>query len=151
MLNCSNTTHFLAEFPIFIKTSKHMLLYYLSFLPFTPVLLSRKRIRSSRISRTISRIENGLQPNLQVEGDSVPLFNIEERLRELGIPGVSIALLANGEIEWARAYGMADSSENRPMTIETMLLAGWISKPVCSLACASAHGMRSDQSGYRRQ
>jgi len=85
------------------------------------------------LEERISRIENALQPNLQIEGDSVSLFNIEERLRELGIPGVSIAFLANGEIEWARACGMADSSENRPMTLETMLLAGSISKPVAAL------------------
>ncbi|REG82278.1 serine hydrolase [Algoriphagus antarcticus] len=85
------------------------------------------------LAERISRIENGLQPNLQIEGDSLTLFNIEERLRELGIPGISIAFLANGGIEWARAYGMADSSENRPMTIETMLLAGSISKPVAAL------------------
>ncbi len=81
----------------------------------------------------ISRIENGLYANVQYFGDSIPKFNIEERLRELGIPGVSIAFINNGEIEWARAYGMADSSENRPMTPETMLLAGSISKPVAAI------------------
>jgi CubicO group peptidase (beta-lactamase class C family) len=94
---------------------------------------SEKESNQVALEERISRIENGLQPNLQIEGDSLLLFNIEERLRELGIPGVSIAFLANGEIEWARAYGMADSSENRPMTIETMLLAGSISKPVAAL------------------
>lgn len=81
----------------------------------------------------ILRIEDGLQPNLQIEGDSVPTYNLEERMRELGIPGVSIAVLNGGGIEWARAYGMADSSENRPVTTETMFLAGSISKPVAAL------------------
>lgn len=80
----------------------------------------------------ISRIENGLQPNLQIEGDSIPNYNIEERLKELGIPGLSIAVINNGEIEWAKGYGMADSSENRPVTTETLFLAGSISKPVAA-------------------
>lgn len=81
----------------------------------------------------ISRIENGLQPNLQIQGDSIPNYNIEERMRTLGIPGVSIAVIYEGQLEWAKGYGMADSSENRPVTTETMFLAGSISKPVAAL------------------
>lgn len=85
------------------------------------------------LSERIARIENGLQPNLQIQGDSLPYFNIEERMQELGIPGVSIAMINNGEIEWAKGYGMADISENRAVTTETMFLAGSISKPVAAI------------------
>jgi CubicO group peptidase (beta-lactamase class C family) len=88
---------------------------------------------NSELEARITRIENGLMSNLQIEGEEVPTFNINDRLKELGIPGLSIAVVSNGKIEWARAYGMADSSENRPMTTETMLLAGSISKPVAAL------------------
>ena len=85
------------------------------------------------LAEKISRIENGLQPNLQIAGDSIPNYNIEERMRELGIPGLSIALINTGEIEWAKAYGIADSSENRQVTTETLFLAGSISKPVAAI------------------
>lgn len=85
------------------------------------------------LAERISRIENGLQPNLQIQGDSIPTYNIEERLKALGIPGVSIAVLNNGQVEWAKGYGMADSSENRPVTVETLFLAGSISKPVAAI------------------
>lgn len=85
------------------------------------------------LAAKLDRIENGLQPNLQIQGDSIPNFNIEERLKELGIPGVSIAVIQNGEIEWAKGYGMADSTENRRVTPETLFLAGSISKPVAAL------------------
>lgn len=85
------------------------------------------------LQERIVRIENGLQPNLQIQGDSIPNYNIEERLQELGIPGVSIAVINNGEIEWAKGYGIADSAENREVTPETMFLAGSISKPVAAL------------------
>mgnify|MGYP001800512163 CR=1 FL=1 len=81
----------------------------------------------------IDRIENGLQLTLQIEGDAIPTFHVEERLKELGIPGVSIAVLKDGEIEWAKGYGMAAVSENRPVTTETMFLAGSISKPVAAI------------------
>ncbi|MEM6524041.1 MAG: serine hydrolase domain-containing protein [Bacteroidota bacterium] len=93
------------------------------------------------LEKKISRIENGLQPNLQIEGDSVPTYNIEERMRELGIPGLSVAVLYNGEIEWAKGYGKADSSYNRSVTTETLFLAGSISKPV---AATRAHQLAEE-------
>lgn len=87
------------------------------------------------LDERISRIENGLQSNLQIKyGDNRPIltFNIEERMKELGISGVSIAVLNNGVIEWAKGYGIADSLENRKVTTETLFQAGSISKPVAA-------------------
>ena len=81
----------------------------------------------------LARIENGLAPGFQIKGQDRVTFNIEERLAELNIPGLSVAFVANGDIEWQRAYGMADIAENRPMRTDTMLLAGSISKPVAAL------------------
>jgi len=81
----------------------------------------------------VARIESGLIPDFWIKGaDPVP-FNINERLDELGIPGLSVAFVADGKIEWARAYGMSSVAENRPMETDTMLLAGSISKPVAAL------------------
>ena len=85
------------------------------------------------LAERISSIENGLQPSLQIQGEPVPGYNIEERMKVLGIPGVSIAVLNEGNIEWAKGYGMADSSERRPVTTETLFLAGSISKPVAAV------------------
>ena len=81
----------------------------------------------------ILRIENGLMLPLQIKGETPKTFNINDRLKELEIPGLSIAFVNDDKVEWARAYGMADVGENRPMTTETMLLAGSISKPVAAL------------------
>lgn len=87
----------------------------------------------SNLEARIKRIENGLVSNLQIEGEENPTYNINDRLKELNIPGLSIAFVSNGKVEWARAYGMADRNESQPMTTETMLLAGSISKPVAAL------------------
>lgn len=89
--------------------------------------------QESKLEDRIQRIENGLMPALQIKGKAIPTFNINERLKQLGIPGASIAFVHNGKVEWARAYGMADISQNKPMTPETMLLAGSISKPIAAL------------------
>lgn len=85
------------------------------------------------LQESIARVENGLQPRLQVIGFDVPRYNIEERLRELGIPGVSVAVFKDGVVEWAKGYGMADSAEQRLVTKETLFQAGSISKPVAAL------------------
>lgn len=94
---------------------------------------SGEESKQDDLESRISRIENGLQPNLQIEGEPVPSYNINERLRELGIPGLSMAMVVDGEIAWAKGYGMADSIENRMVDINTLFLAGSISKPVAAL------------------
>ena len=88
---------------------------------------------SEALAARIDRIENKISPLFRIEGREVPQYYIEERLKALGIPGLSIAFVSNGKVEWARAYGMADVAEGRKMTTETMLLAGSISKPVAAL------------------
>ena len=81
----------------------------------------------------IARIESGLMPGLHIKGRDTATYNITERLEELNIPGLSVAFAANGEVEWSKAYGMADTADDRPMETNTMLLAGSISKPVAAL------------------
>ncbi len=81
----------------------------------------------------IERIENGLLENVQIKGLSRGQLNIDDRLQELGIPGLSVAFASNGKVEWARAYGVADESAGREMTTDTYLLAGSISKPVAAV------------------
>jgi len=108
-------------------------LYFFLILIFLISCSHQEDKKKQLLEERILRIENGLQPNLQIQGDSIHKYNIEERMKELHIQGVSIAMLVNGEIEWAKGYGMADSSENRKVTTETMFLAGSISKPVAAI------------------
>lgn len=87
------------------------------------------------LEERIHRIENGLQSNLQIQyGDSIArsTYNIEDRMKELKIPGLSIAVMNNGKIEWAKGYGIADSTENRKVTTNTLFQSGSISKPVAA-------------------
>ena len=83
-------------------------------------------------SERYERIINGIQPSLQIEGEEIPTFSIEERLKEKGIPGMSLAVYHDGEI-WSSTYGMADVGENRKVDHATMFLAGSISKPVAAI------------------
>lgn len=106
-----------------------LLLFGLVFIGCT---VQQEKEESQGLRERITRIENGLQPRLQIIGFDVPKYNIEERLKELGIPGVSVAVFKDGTIEWAKGYGMADSTEQRPVNAETLFQAGSISKPVAA-------------------
>jgi CubicO group peptidase (beta-lactamase class C family) len=48
------------------------------------------------------------------------------------VPGVSVAVVEDGRIVFARAYGVADSGTGQALTPETMFQAASISKPVAA-------------------
>ncbi|MCK5314380.1 MAG: serine hydrolase [Anaerolineales bacterium] len=45
---------------------------------------------------------------------------IPEYMQEQGIPGVSIALIREGEVVWAEGFGIANSLTHKPVTAETL-------------------------------
>jgi CubicO group peptidase (beta-lactamase class C family) len=85
------------------------------------------------VEERIRRVENGLLPAVVIKGTSgaAPLA---ERMKFYKIPGVSVAVVNDGKIEWARAFGIKDVTTNEPVTTETLFQAGSISKPVAALA-----------------
>ena len=81
----------------------------------------------------IARIERGLLPPIRVQGRSYIPATIDERMRALGVPAVSVAVVNDGRIEWAKAYGLADVETGRPATTGTLFQAASISKPVAAI------------------
>jgi len=73
-----------------------------------------------------------LLPPVAVEGGES--WSVEERLKYYNVPGVSVAVVQDGRIVFARGYGWADVEKKRPMTPDTLLLAGSVSKPVTAMA-----------------
>lgn len=53
-------------------------------------------------------------------------------MRQLGVPGVSIAFIDDGRVAWTRVYGLADAGSGRPVTPTTRFQAASISKPVAA-------------------
>ncbi len=80
----------------------------------------------------IERVEKGLLPAVLIKGD--PAWTIQERMKHYKVPGVSIAVINNFKIEWAKAYGVKDIDTNEPVSTETLFQAGSISKPVAAMA-----------------
>jgi CubicO group peptidase (beta-lactamase class C family) len=93
--------------------------------------LRRHRARKPLESR-ISRIEAGLIPPL-VTQQTKPM-HLHERMKQLNVPAVSIAVIENGKIVWARAYCVRDANTQAPATPDTLFQAASISKPVSAMA-----------------
>ena len=82
----------------------------------------------------ITVIENSLIKNIQIKGDSVKKMNIHERMEHYNVPGISIAVVENGKIKWAKGYGFANTKDSTKVDTETMFQAGSISKPLAALS-----------------
>ena len=78
-------------------------------------------------------VERGLQPPILVEGRDTGLSSITDRMAELGVPAVSVAVIHDGRIDWARAWGLADVESGREATPETLFQAASMSKPLAAL------------------
>ncbi len=79
----------------------------------------------------ISEVENGLRPPVLIEGDKT--WTIADRMRFYHVQGVSIAVIRDSKIEWARGYGLADVEAKKAVEPDTLFQAGSISKPVAAM------------------
>jgi CubicO group peptidase (beta-lactamase class C family) len=79
----------------------------------------------------MARVEDGLIP-LTAEGefDWENPASLSERMQFYGVPGISIAVINNGELEWSKGYGVMEAGGNDLVTPESLFHAGSISKPV---------------------
>jgi CubicO group peptidase (beta-lactamase class C family) len=85
----------------------------------------------------INRIENSLREGVVIKGAARPPMTISERMAHYKVPGVSIALINNGAIEWTRGYGLVKAGGNEPVTPDTLFQAASISKPVAAMGVLS--------------
>jgi len=83
-------------------------------------------------STKIGQVENSLIPYMPIKDFAG--WNLEDRMRFYKVPGVSIAVIEDYNIDWAKGYGLADTLKNIPVTTETMFSAGSISKLLLAVA-----------------
>lgn len=78
------------------------------------------------VENRIKQVENNLMSWVQTP-DTLK-WSLNERMKTYNIHGLSIAVINNYKVEWAKGYGWADISENRPVTAQTLFQAASISK-----------------------
>ena len=85
----------------------------------------------SSVQSRIEHVEKELLSPVLIKGD--PGRTIQERMKFYKVPGVSIAVINDYKVEWARSYGVKDVETNELVTTETLFQAASISKPVAAM------------------
>lgn len=78
----------------------------------------------------MARIEAPQVPDRQ----GLDALTLDQVMRRFRVPGVSVAVIKDFKIHWAKGYGVADVSTSRPVRTDTPFQAASISKPVTALA-----------------
>ena len=94
----------------------------------------RRTPESLSVTERIKRVENGLLPPFVVKGQPGVQMKLADRMNFYKTPGISIAVIDNGRIEWARGYGVRETGGSEAVTPETLFQAASISKPVAAVA-----------------
>lgn len=74
----------------------------------------------------IKEVENNITGNIIINNEKPD--NIEQRMAKYNVKGMSIAVIHNYKIVWAKGYGWANEAEKKPVTTQTLFEPGSISK-----------------------
>lgn len=91
---------------------------------------------TDEIERRIERVINGLLPSTGFKNQNRygPKAMLKDRMAHYHTPGVSIAVVNNYKVEWARGFGVREQGKREPVTETTLFQAASISKPMFALA-----------------
>ncbi|WP_462252211.1 serine hydrolase [Ferruginibacter sp.] len=93
---------------------------------FFTLLSAQSFAQNKTVLNNIAAVENNLIPFVPVKGFAG--WNILDRMKYYNVPGLSIAVIKDYKIDWAKGYGLADTIKKNAVTTETMFSAGSISK-----------------------
>jgi len=90
--------------------------------------------KSQELGDRVKRVENGLirNPGIVIKGQPPQKAGLFERLKQYRVPGVSITVINNYEIEWEEGYGVREVGGTGSVTPDTLFQAASISKPVAA-------------------
>jgi CubicO group peptidase (beta-lactamase class C family) len=87
----------------------------------------------AKIEAQIQDITNNIAPAVVAKGAVASHVTLASRMAALHVPGVSVAVIHDGKILWARGFGVTKIG-GAPVTENTTFQAGSISKPVTAMA-----------------
>jgi len=75
-------------------------------------------------------IEHHLRYGVRLAGQPDIDLDLVERMRSYHVPGLSIAVIENYRVVFAKGYGVTEFGGTKPVDTTTLFLAGSISKPI---------------------
>ncbi|HEY6253903.1 MAG TPA: serine hydrolase [Candidatus Angelobacter sp.] len=114
-----------------------LLLFFCSMLLLAPSLAQSQeyfrqadKASSASTAERIHRVESGLA---SIPTKNGPLqLDLPQLMETFKVPGLSIAVIDNYKIAWAKGYGVTEIGGQTPVTTRTLFQAGSISKPVAA-------------------
>jgi CubicO group peptidase (beta-lactamase class C family) len=76
----------------------------------------------------IRKIESRIVPAVRI-GPASPQ-SLVERMKAFKIPGLSVAVVKDSAVDWAKGYGVRDAGTGEPVTAETLFQAASITKSI---------------------
>lgn len=73
-----------------------------------------------------------LLPTVRIAGEDTR-WSMDERLAHYKCPGVGVAAILDGRLDWSAGYGVRGRQDPRPVDGETVFMAASCSKPVCAM------------------
>ena len=83
-------------------------------------------------------VHSAVEPLQSQSGKPLDDAEMRQLLTQFKVPGMSIAVIKDFKIDWAKGYGYADAETNAPVTTDTMFQAASISKTVAAMASLKA-------------
>ena len=80
-------------------------------------------------SQEANLLKTGLAERIRIEGQEVDFQSLEQRQAHYNVPGVSVALMKNGQLAWTMQSGVKDLTTKLVIDEGTVFQAGSISKP----------------------
>jgi CubicO group peptidase (beta-lactamase class C family) len=82
----------------------------------------------------------GSPPTSTVEEQPIIAF-IEKAITEHHVPGMAVSLVRDGDVVWAKGFGLADIRANRPVNPDTLFVMASVSKTL--IAAALMHAVQN--------
>ena len=131
------------------KKAITMVLVFLTFF-IVSIMAYSAREAKTRIAQKSQRIENSLKefrgPMALFQGkhtDTQKKMVLSDRMAHFKVPGVSIAVIDNYKVDWAKGYGIIRAGSNKPVTPTTCFEAASTTKLLCAVMalCLVEQGM----------
>jgi CubicO group peptidase (beta-lactamase class C family) len=116
--------------PINAKNLAYMLMLLLAVAGRAKAQTSHEALEEQRIERVLG----GLRPPIAIKGQPPVRWKLAERMADSHVPGLSIAVIDDGKIAWARGFGVREAGTKEPVTASTLFEAQSISKAVAATA-----------------
>lgn len=72
--------------------------------------------------------ETSLRPAVSVAGQPEQRWTLQERMEHWKVPGVSVAVIRNGKVAWAKGYGVLQVGGKELVDTQTLFSVGSVSK-----------------------